>query len=118
MNKNLTVIDNNDNECVMYPLCWRCGDNNKVYKNFKNGTYKCGITHSICSECYNNNIDNKLVNCISCNNPFLVDFTQLKDGQIINYGFSEFIFCFECMSTNQYKKNAMGIHYQILLITP
>lgn len=90
-------------------LCWGCS---KMGWEEDEGTDKfCCINnkksilaHSICIDCYNKNIQNKLMHCQFCDNHFLLDFTKLKKNDFIKYGFDEFLYCFNCLN-KEYNKN-------------
>jgi hypothetical protein len=89
--------------------CWGCrkiGESDKFCSLHSNL-----FSHSICMECYNNNIENKLKECINCAGSFLLDYTKLKENDIIKYGFDEFMFCYNCLS----KKNKKCIGYYGML---
>lgn len=84
--------------------CWGCrniGESDKFCILQGKGTlWGC---HSICVECYENNIDNKLKECISCDGSFLLDYTKLKINDKIKYGFDEFVYCYNCLSKKDKK---------------
>jgi hypothetical protein len=37
------------------------------------------------------------MNCLLCDNIFLLDFTQLKLNDVIKYGVNEFLYCYTCI---------------------
>lgn len=55
------------------------------------------ITPYICMGCYNYNKENLLQKCVNCSGNFLIDYTKLKPGDNIKYGFDEFRFCYNCL---------------------
>ncbi len=94
-------------------LCWGCRKTSTdiwdKYEKFCIFSYKgCGIIHSICMDCYNNNINNKLKQCINCDGCFLLDYTQLKENDKIKNGFDEFTCCYNCLKIDV--KKCMGYY--------
>lgn len=82
--------------------CWGCG--NRGNDKFCKLQEKYSILgHSICVECYENNIDNKLKECITCDGSFLLDYTKLNINDKIKYGFDEFLYCYNCLSKKDKK---------------
>jgi hypothetical protein len=78
--------------------CWGCISRglNKKYVQVFTGMFNT----SICMECYNRNIDCKLMKCVDCNNNFLLDITKIKINDVIKYGFNEFVLCYKCLMEN------------------
>jgi len=93
--------------------CWGCrkiGESDKFCSLHSNL-----FSHSICMECYNNNIENKLKECINCAGSFLLDYTKLKENDIIKYGFDEFMFCYNCLSKKN--KKCIGLYLSKMPLT-
>lgn len=78
-------------------VCWGCRDWGESMKYCVLQQRGITLSHSICIECYENNINNKLKKCINCDCSFLLDFTKLKVHDIIKYGFDELLYCFNCL---------------------
>jgi hypothetical protein len=91
---SLVVIDIN---IQSNSLCFGCGGTGEFLNFCKLKSSKSQLVHYICVECYQLNKTNKLMNCVSCRNPFLIDFTQLKINDTVKHGFYEFVFCYNCL---------------------
>jgi hypothetical protein len=95
------LLDNFDNKIVdVFPekncsICIGCGgENEKVYVNIQ---LKYGSIESICFRCYENNIKNKWMTCHCCFCKFLIDFTKLKKGDVLQGGIAGLNNCLKCL---------------------
>ncbi len=52
-------------------------------------------------DCYETNKTNKICYCLYCECNFKLNYTELKENDIITYGFSEFMYCYNCLNTRQ-----------------
>lgn len=53
----------------------------------------------ICNNCIDENKYNQFMSCINCNVPIHLDFTKLKNGDIILGGIFAFCCCYKCLTT-------------------
>jgi ribosomal protein L40E len=93
MNK-LTIIKKNIQNNL---ACWFCGDKNEINKYCLLYSKIFEKNYNICYKCYNKNTENKLMTCQKCHYAFFIDFTQLKPNDELEYGFYEFLYCYECV---------------------
>ena len=90
--------------------CWGCGNRGESDKFCElQGKGSLWGRHSICLECYENNINNKIKECINCDGAFILDYTKLKINDKIKFGFDEFLYCYNCLR-NKEKKECVGYY--------
>lgn len=78
-------------------LCMLCGEleNANIFINPQGKS----ISFAICNSCIEHNKLNKYVTCCKCYSCFPIDFTELKNGDVIHGGLHAFDHCLKCLKT-------------------